>query len=100
MTVPIAADHSTSMPIMKSHKPTSSAAGNEKNDTAATKLENAKGQMSRGLSRRATAAPINVTKATTALKGRIRKPVMSTLRSYSFEYPPSTIADIRIPLDL
>ena len=79
MTVPMAAGQSTTMQICKSQKPSSVAVGNEENARTATKLEKAKGQMRRGLSRPATAAPTKVMNATKALKGRITMPEKSTL---------------------
>lgn len=91
ITVPIAADHSTTMLIVKSQKPTSlAAAGGEKSTRTATKLEKANGQMRRGLSRPATAAPATVMNAIRALKGDIRMLAKSTLRRYSLECPFST----------
>jgi len=69
------------MQVPKSQKPKakSVAVGNLKNTGTATKLENAKGQMRRGRSRLATAAPATVINATKALKGKMRMAERSTL---------------------
>jgi hypothetical protein len=47
MTVPMAPDQSTTMPVVRSQKPISFAAGSGKNARTAIRLENANGQISR-----------------------------------------------------
>jgi hypothetical protein len=89
MTVPMAPDHSTTMLVVKSQKPISDAAGSGKSARTAVRLENANGQIRRGLFRLAMAAPTKVMNATRALKGRIRKPA-NTLIGYSLGSPLST----------
>ena len=91
MTVPMAPDHSTTMLVVKSQTPISVAAGSGKNARTAIRLENANGQISRGLFRLATAAPTKVINATRALKGRIRKPAKSTLICYTLGRQQSTL---------
>ncbi|MGI8705549.1 MAG: hypothetical protein ACR2JJ_07125, partial [Sphingomicrobium sp.] len=80
--VPMAADHSTTMLIVQSHKPISVAVGSEKKARRDIKLEKANGQMSRGLARLATAALTKAINDTKTLNGRIRMVEKSTLKRY------------------
>lgn len=91
MTVPIAPDQSTTMLVVTSQRPIWLPAGGGKNVRTAITLENANGQISRGLFRLATAAPTKVINATKALKGRIRKPA-NTLIRYNLGRPHSTLS--------